>query len=124
MIKIKILKLNQFGKSFNVQLKIATHQDDNNLVIRMGVKEDDGWTYWNLLTVNLEGKREKDCAFIDTNNNGLEILKWIEDNKLAVSTGKSKSSGYCLYEEYCFDPNILRELDAAGYSEYLEYRNH
>lgn len=43
---------------------------------------------WNVLTVNLNSLPSKNCAYIDVNNNGEEILAWIKRNKLAVPTGR------------------------------------
>ena len=70
--------------------------------------------------MNLEGKREKDCAFIDTNHNGQEILVWIIRNGLAVPAGRYGRSGYCSYPEYRFKETLLREIDPKGYEDYIE----
>lgn len=72
-----------------------------------------------VLTVNLDSVRPQNCAFIDTNNNGEEILAWIIRHGLAVPTGTYARSGYCQYPEYRFRPERLLEIDPEGYSAYL-----
>ena len=67
----------------------------------------------------MEGAREKDCAFIDVNNNGEAILAWIIRYGLAVPTGVRKNSGYCSYPEYRFKETVLREIDQEGYDDYI-----
>ena len=74
---------------------------------------------WNVLTVNLNSIRPQNCAFIDTNNNGEDILAWIIRHGLAVPTGTYGRSGFCNYPEYRFRPEILQEIDPDGYASYL-----
>ena len=93
---------------------------DGNLAIQMYSWEDGYPEPWDFLTVNLEGKREKDCSFIDTNHNGQEILVWIIRNGLAVPAGRYGRSGYCSYPEYRFKETLLREIDPKGYEDYIE----
>lgn len=93
---------------------------DGNLAIQMYSWEDGYPEPWDFLTVNLEGKRENDCAFIDTNHNGQEILVWIIRNGLAVPAGRYGRSGYCSYPEYRFKETLLREIDPKGYEDYIE----
>ena len=62
-------------------------------------------------------------TFIDTNNcygveeflGSLSGAKQVTENGVPVTA----QSGYCTYPLYEFDENLLRELDAAGYEEYL-----
>lgn len=44
---------------------------------------------WGDLTVNLGWTVSKDCAFIDVNNLGNDILPWMEKNKLGKPTAVS-----------------------------------
>lgn len=79
-------ELNKYGKIYSISLEVNSYMD-GNLAIQMYSWEDGYPEPWDFLTVNLEGKREKDCAFIDTNHNGQEILVWIIRNGLAVPAG-------------------------------------
>lgn len=73
---------------------------------------------WGDLSVNLGIPVEKDCAFIDTNNLGEEILPWIEKTGLGSPTGRTERSGFVVYPEYHFNPGRLKELDDFGYELY------
>ena len=88
---MKIFELYKYGKNIQIMLKVASYMD-GNLAIQMFGLDDGKWEPWNVLTVNLPGSREKDCAFIDTNNNGTEFR---------------------------FRETILREIDPEGYEQYL-----
>ena len=68
--------------------------------------------------MNLGKRVAKDCAFIDINNLGNDILSWIEKNGLGSPTGRNEQSGFVVYPEYRFDPERLKELDDNGYAEY------
>lgn len=55
------------------------------------------------LTVNLpDGKRNAGCQYIDTNNNGSEVLDWLEENEFGKRTGNLTESGFCSYPEFNF----------------------
>lgn len=119
---MKTFELHKYGTTYPIQLEVATYPE-GNLAITMttwsaGVPEP-----WNILTVNLEGCRNRDCAFIDTNNNGTDILAWIIRHGLGVPTGLAQQSGYCVYPEFHFRPDILRQIDPDGYDAYLQGQN-
>lgn len=116
---MRTFNLKKYGKTYFIQLAVASYSFGGNLAIEMIVLTKDGPEPWSTLTVNLNGSCEKNCAFIDTNNNGNEILAWITRHGLAVPTGHTARSGYCEYPEYCFKPSILEECDPDGYAEYL-----
>lgn len=115
---MKIFYLYKYGKKYELQLKVSTYTD-GNLAISMKLWEKDIPEPWNVLTVNLEGIREKDCAYIDTNNNGQEILKWITEYHLGGATGRTRRSGYCIYPEFRFSQEVLNQIDPEGYASYL-----
>lgn len=116
---MKTFNLHKYGTDHAISLDIETYPT-GNLAIQMMADTEEGPSPWNVLTVNLLGIREKDCAYIDTNNNGDEILKWIKKNRLAEPTRNIAQSGYCSYPEYRFHEKVLREIDPDGYAEYLE----
>lgn len=114
---MRYLELNKYGKKLKISVQVACYLN-GNLAISLISWGEDGPEPWNRLTVNLNSIREKNCAFVDTNNNGQEILAWIIRNGLGVPTGRTARSGFCVYPEYRFKEEILRELDLSGYEEY------
>lgn len=114
------LEWEQFGETHRIELRVQTYVDDNNLAIEM-VSWDKGEPGpWSILTVNLDGRRGKDCAFINVNHLGDKILPWLEKNGLARPTGRVRQSGFVSYPEYHFNTEKLQQMDAKGYREYLQ----
>ncbi|WP_148509878.1 DUF4313 domain-containing protein [Hungatella hathewayi] len=109
----------KYGRIHPIQLQVVAYLD-GNLAIEMITWEDGCPEPWNTLTVNLSGQRQKNCAFIDTNNNGEDILSWIIRHGLAVPTGNMARSGFCTYPEYRFREDRLRDIDPEGYESYLK----
>lgn len=115
---MKMFELEKYGKTHKITVQVASYME-GNLAVLLNCWEDGEPEPWNTLTVNLDLVRPLHCAYIDTNNNGEEILEWIRRNNLAEPTGNSGRSGYCVYPEYRFHEEVLMELDPEGYSEYL-----
>ena len=114
----KYLKLEKYGRVIQITLQIRSYQN-GNLAIQL-LDWDAGYPeLWNTLTVNLSRRCEKDCAFIDTNNNGDNILPWLIPHGLGVPTGVLARSGYCVYPEFRFRDSALKEADPEGYDTYL-----
>ena len=100
---MKTLTLNAWGSDHEVSFRIDNYVDNNNLYVGI-ICYDDGYPeLWSDLTVNLGEKCADFCAFIDTNNNGVEILRWIIENRLGYPTGRISTSGFCAYPEVCFN---------------------
>ncbi len=115
---MKLFDLEKYGTTYKIQLNVASYME-GNLAITMTCWENGEAEPWNVLTVNLDSVRPKNCAFIDTNNNGEEIQIWILLHELAEPTGTYANSGFCRYPEYRFRPEVLQEIDPEGYSVYL-----
>lgn len=111
----------KYGQTHRISLRVSSYLD-GNLAIMMDVWDEGYAEPWGNLTVNLEGQRGKDHAYIDVNHNGDDIIIWIIRNGLAVPTGASKRSGFCEYPEYRFRADRLQELDPDGYTAYLQAR--
>ncbi len=116
---MKTIDLEKHGTTYKIQLNVTSYME-GNLAVTMTSWENGEPEPWNVLTVNLESVRPQNCAFIDTNNNGEEILAWIIRHGLAIPTGTYAQSGFCQYPEYRFRPEILQEIDPEGYSAYLD----
>lgn len=114
------LTITSHGTTFPVALKIARYNTGNLAVILMRKEEAGYWDVWTVLTVSLPVLCDTNCAYIDVNNNGEEILEWLTQNQLAVPTGRSERSGYCEYPEYRFNRAALKHLDPEGYDAYQQ----
>lgn len=65
------------------------------------------WKCWleeiTRVTVNIPDERSgAGRQFIDTNNNGDEIIPWLEENGFGHLTGHRAQPGYCTYPEFDF----------------------
>jgi hypothetical protein len=115
---MKTFDLKKYGSVYKIRLNVTSYME-GNLAITMASWENGEAEPWNVLTVNLDSVRPRNCAFIDTNNNGEDILAWIIRPGLAVPTGTYGRSGFCRYPEYRFRPEVLQEIDPDGYASYL-----
>jgi hypothetical protein len=104
-----LINYEKYGAVHPIELQVAKYGYNNSLAIRMITHEAGYAEPWSNLTVNLVDDLKPDCAFVDTNNNGPEILQWIEENKLGKPTGRMEQSGYCKYPEYKFDLEKIKE---------------
>lgn len=94
-----------WGKTYKIKLKVDKYLNDR-LLIAMLYYDSDVKQYmpYASLTVNIPwAPCGSDSAFVDTNNCGEKILKWITDNNLGVETGRYVRSGYCAYPEVHFN---------------------
>ena len=114
------LTMTSESKTFPVWLKVR-YYSNGNLAIVLYYINGDIIDIWTVVTANLGFLCDKNCSYIDTNNNGEEIRDWLVQNKLATPTRRSDRSGYCTYPIYEFDPEVLKRLDPEGYNEYIEY---
>ena len=99
--------LNKYGKEHPITFKLNSYLQNGNLYVGLVTHEAGYPEPWSDLTVNLSVKCEENCAFIDTNNNGDEIIEWLLNNNLGLLTGRVKRSGFCLYPEFIFFPDEL-----------------
>lgn len=114
------LTITSHGTTFPVRLQVAQYCN-GNLAIKLLFWNECFWDVWTVLTVNLIIACNRDCAYIDVNNNGGEILEWLTQNQLAVPTGRRMQAGYCEYPEYRFDRAVLKRLDPEGYDAYQQW---
>ena len=106
MAKLQYFK---WGKTHEISFEVSEYIDCCNLYIGMIAHEDGFPEPWSDLTVNLGIPCPKNCAFIDTNNNGEDIISWLQNNHLGYLTGRRGQSGHCIYPEFCFDTEKLKE---------------
>lgn len=97
------LILEKYGGQHPMTFRLSSYLENDNLYVGMITHEDGYPEPWSDLTVNLSVVCNKNTAYIDTNNNGTEIIDWLESNKLGHLTGDVMRSGWCLYPEFEFD---------------------
>lgn len=106
---MKKLILNKWGEDHHIQFEISKYITNGNLAVSMLEIHEDYYEPWSILTVNLGCKCAPNCAFIDTNNNGDDIVEWLIENELGKPTGRYDYSGWCEYPEFEFNMENLRK---------------
>ena len=104
-----MLTLNKYGKDRPMSFELASYAENGNLYVGLLTNEGGYPEPWQNLTVNLSVKCAPNCAYIDTNNNGNEIVDWLTKNKLGHMTGNLMPSGFCFYPEFEFDMDALTQ---------------
>ena len=104
-----MINLHKYGTNHPMTFELANYADNGTLYVGLLTNEDGYAEPWQNLTVNLnESSRCKSfCAFIDTNNNGNEIIDWLVANHLGELTDRYAYSGWCVYPEFAFDMDEL-----------------
>lgn len=97
----------KYGRSNTMYVEMAKYGENGNLAIQLYCNDDGYMEPWSTMTTNLSVKLPADCAYIDTNNNGYEIVDWIIKNEFGVPTGEVRQSGYCVYPLVKFDLSKL-----------------
>lgn len=105
---MKTIARTSWGQTHPISFIVNHYANNNNLSINMITTIDDYPEPFSFLTVNLNEKCAENCAFIDVNNNGPDIIDWLIDNKLGKLSGKIKQSGFCIYPEFIFDLNEIK----------------
>ena len=124
----KVYILNAYGKDHKIILGKTSYRNNNTIAVLMIEVFDDGHEEdWATLTVNLECNlglaNADDSQFIDTNNLGKDIIKWLEDNKIATFTGLSWPSGFCVYPLVFFNKDALASMRKFQYGT-LSFNSH
>lgn len=82
---------------------------------------EDGEAYGNL-TCCLDDAPGTNCAYIDVNNMGKDIVEVLEEEGFGQRTGKEHPSGYVVYPEISFREEVLRECTNEDYEQYLTWQ--
>lgn len=102
-----MLNLHKYGNDHPMSFELASYCENDNLYVGLLTTEYGYPEPWQNLTVNLSVKCANNCAYIDTNNNGTEIIDWLVNNNLGRLTGKTRASGWCFYPEFEFNMDEL-----------------
>ncbi|MBR4942090.1 MAG: DUF4313 domain-containing protein [Clostridia bacterium] len=121
--KDNVFTYTSFFGSYEVKPTVNTYRDWDNLYMGLECfdKEFESWERFGDITVNICPLPYLESA-IDTNNNGSEILNFLEDNGFAVPTGKSVRSGFCVFPIYRFNEAMLEKIDPVNLAEYRRHR--
>lgn len=106
---MKTLTLNKYGKEHPVTFTTDCYLQNGNLYVGLVTHENGYPEPWSNLTANIGVKCKANCSFIDTNNNGDEIIPWLVEHDLCQLTGRIRSSGFCIYLEVEFNMEKLAE---------------
>lgn len=103
---------NWTGEVMDAMLCMDSYADNGRMYIGLLTfdKEYEFWEPWCDITVNLPMNELTDkecCAFVDINNDPT-LPKFLEQNGLAVPTGRTARSGWVSYPEYRFDMDKVR----------------
>ena len=97
------------GMPIPVTLTMSHYQKKYGGGIAVQMWDDEG--PYATLTVNLHPATCKEgCAFVDVNNCGNGIVHWLEENGIAIPTGRWQRSGFVNYPEVRFTPQFLSEV--------------
>lgn len=102
---MKNYKLRAWGADHLIRLEIGRYSNNGNLAIEMYTDEGEPWSS---LTVNLYEKLPPDYAYVDINDNGNEIITWIQKNGIGEPTGRVRSSGFCIFPEVKFNLDSIK----------------
>lgn len=112
---MKTYKLEKYGETYEIALLKGKYANNDTLAIEMVVVENGEIVEeWNMLTTNIGESNmfaNDTMAFVDTNNNGNEIIKWLTKNKIAKKTDIYGRSGFCSYPLIEFNEKVLNEME-------------
>lgn len=107
------------GDVEQVEVTLDIYAYYNNLYLGMNYYDSElgGWDRYTDITVNTIEMPYLYSA-IDTNNNGEEIVSFLEENGFGEDTGKVVSSGWCVYPIFKFDEEALQRIAPRELREY------
>ncbi len=105
------------GRMRQVHLYPLCYEFNRSLGLCLRTKED-----MLEITCCLDAPQTKNCAYIDVNNCGEAIIKWLEENGLGKATGQKAQSGFVAYPEFMFDEGVLQENTNNYYVQYLKWQ--
>ena len=101
--------LEKYGEKFPIELVLG-YYPNGSFGIALNSWSEGYAEPWSTLTINLGYELPPYCAYVDTNNNGEDIVDWIIENNLGELTGDYGYSGFCKYPLVKFNKDIIDEL--------------
>ena len=109
---MKQFTLNSWGRDYPVYFTKDNYTDGNKLYVGLLTDADGFLEPYADVTVNVEDftPKNENCALIDTNNLGNDIVFWLQKNGLGHSTARWGYSGFCSYPEFEFNMDVLNDV--------------
>lgn len=104
-----MINLRKYGSDHHMTFHLANYADNGTLYVGLLTSEEGYEEPWQNLTVNLNESClcDENYAYIDINNNGSEIISWLEQNNLGEVTEIWAASGFCMYPKFRFNMDEL-----------------
>lgn len=100
-------------ENYTLDFMKTTYANNGSLAVQI-MCQAEGEEYFEpfgMLTVNLTfPPKDKECAFIDTNNMPQDLIQLLIDKGVMTLTGLDQMSGFCVYPECRFDHEWLESL--------------
>lgn len=111
----------EYGGQYTLRPKIGIYAANDNLCVHFEFldKESGFWEPYGYATVNTISLPFMEAA-IDTNNNGTEILNFLEANGFGQITPFCVQSGFCTFPVFRFNEEKIKQIDPKIFSEYAK----
>lgn len=114
-----VFEMERYGQIIKLEVQPGYYLCNRTLSVMLY----EGWESYGPLTCNLDKPLERNCAYIDVNNMGEDIVEVLEKNRLGQKTGRKWRSGHVLYPEFQFNEEALRECTNDNYEQYLAWQD-
>lgn len=105
------IKRTFYGTTNEITFRVDKYMHGGGLAVIMECEDGP----YGVLTVNLEDfPTYGNKAFVDVNNNGTDIIDWIESNNLGTVTSRMGFSGFCVYPEVEFNLDEINKHLTEG----------
>ena len=111
----------EYGGHYTVRPKIGIYASNDNLCVHFEFLDEESgfWEPYGYATVNTSPLGFMEAA-IDTNDNGNEILKFLETNGFGKLTPFCVHSGFCTFPIFRFNEEKIKQIDPKVFSEYAK----
>lgn len=108
-----------YGGTYQLTPRINMYANNDNLYVGFDYfdNEYECWDPYCDATVNIIPLAYLEAA-IDTNNNGMRMLDFLESAGFGKRTPFTVSSGFCTFPIFKFNEDRIREIDPVKFAEY------
>ena len=122
----KKIKIVDFGEELELIPELVLYvvtdfmgSEQHNIGLNLYCEGEDGLEPYATLTTSFgEFIGQKNCAYIDTNN--CTFANQLLEQGIAINTGFTKHSGFCIYPLWKFDEEFLKSINKKLYALYSE----
>lgn len=109
----KLIYTSSFGTEYEVKFELDNYSNNGRLYVGLVCfdPEFEDWEPYGHITTNIDFPitHKETCGFVDINNMGEDIVKWLIDNQFARLSGNIGVSGFCEYPEMVFNIDKIKE---------------